>query len=75
MQARHVTFSCVKTLEGLFIKNLKPVNIKVYADVVTEMERLSTLTLPNEPVPKVLSLPGDNWISFPHKCALILGKA
>ena len=62
----YVAFSRVKTLEGLFIKNFKPVNIKVNADVVTEMQRLSTLTLPSEPVPKVLSLPGDNWIKISH---------
>ena len=33
---------------------------------MTEMERLSTLTLPSEPVLKVLSLPGDNWIKISH---------
>ena len=52
----YVTFSRVKTLEGLFIKNFKPANVRVNADVVSEMKRLSTQCLPSEPVPKVVTL-------------------
>ena len=33
----YVAFSRVKTLEGLFIKNFKPRNIRVNADVVNEI--------------------------------------
>ena len=34
----YVAFSHVKTLEGLFIKNFTPRNIKVNVDVVSEMK-------------------------------------
>ena len=72
----YVAFSRVKTLEGLFIKNFKPANIRVNADVVSEMERLSTQSLLNKPVPKVLDLPRDSWIKIAHlNVLLILGKA
>ena len=62
----YVAFSRVKTLEGLFLKNFKPANIRVNADVVTEMERLSTQSLPGKLVPKVLSLPRDSWMKVGH---------
>ena len=62
----YVDFSHVKTLEGLFIKNFKPANIRVNADVVNEMTRLSTQCLPSEPVPKVVTLPRDSWIKLVH---------
>ena len=62
----YVAFSRVKTLEGLFIKNFKAANIRVNADVVSEMNRLSTESLPSEPVPKVLNLPRDSWIKIAH---------
>ena len=52
----YVTFSRVKTLEGLFIKNFKPTNIKFNPDVVDEMKRLATQSLISEPVPKVVCL-------------------
>ena len=42
----YVAFSRVETLEGLFIKNIKPANIRVNADVVNEMTRLSTQCSP-----------------------------
>ena len=58
----YVAFSRVKMLEGLFIKNFKPRNIRVNADVVNEMKRLSNQSLPSEPIPTVLSLPGNNWM-------------
>ena len=64
MQARH--FSRVKMLEVLFIKNFKPANIKVNADVEREIKKLSTQNLPSEPVPKVISLPRNNWIKIGH---------
>ena len=60
----YVAFSRVKTLEGLFIK--KAANIRVNADVISEMNRLSTQSLPSEPVPKVLNLPKDSWIKIAH---------
>ena len=50
----YVAFSRVKTLKGLFIKNFKPNNIKVSSHTVHESEL----------VPKVVSLPGDNWIKI-----------
>ena len=62
----YVAFSCVKTLEGLFIKNFKPRNIKVSVDVVSEMKRLSNQSLPSEPAPNVLSLPSNNWMKIGH---------
>ena len=62
----YVAFSRVKTLQGLFIKNFKPANIKVSASVANEMKRLSTQTLPSEPIPKVLSLPKDCWMKISH---------
>ena len=62
----YVAFSRVKTLEGLFIKNFKAANIKVNADVEREMKRLSTQNLPSEPLPKVISLPRNNWIKIGH---------
>ena len=34
----YITFSRVKILVGLFIKNFKPANIRVNADVVNEMK-------------------------------------
>ena len=52
----YVAFSRVKTLDGLFIKNFKPSNIKFNAGVLNEMKRLSTQSLPSELVPKVISL-------------------
>ena len=63
----YVAFSRVKTLEGLFIKNFKPTNIKVSSSIVSEMERLSTQRLPTEPVPQVLSLPKDSWTKVGHR--------
>ena len=62
----YVAFSRVKTLEGLFIKNFKPRNIRVNADVVNEMKRLSNQSLQSEPVPKVLCLPSNNWMKISH---------
>ena len=62
----YVAFSRVKTLEGLFIKNFKPANIRVNADIVSEMKRLSTQCLPTNPVPKVFTLPRHNWIKIVH---------
>ena len=62
----YVAFSRVKPLEGLFIKNFKPANIRVNTDVVNEMKRLSTQCLPSEPVPKVVTLPRDSWIKIVH---------
>ena len=64
----YVAFSRVKTLDGLFIKNFKPTNIKVNADVVNEMKKLSTQSLPSEPVPvpKIISLPRENSIKIAH---------
>ena len=56
----------MKTLEGLFIKNFKPANIRVNADVMSEMKRLSTQCLPSEPVLKVVTLPRDSWIKIVH---------
>ena len=56
----------MKTLEGLFINNFKLTNIKVNADVVNEMKRLSTQSLPNEPVVKVVSLPRETWFKIAH---------
>ena len=56
----YVAFSYVKTLEGLSIKNFKPANIRVNADV----KRLFTQSLPSEPVPKVVILPRDNRINI-----------
>lgn len=38
-------------MQGLFIKNFKPANIKVSASNVSEMERLSTQCLPFEKDP------------------------
>ena len=61
----YVAFSRVKTLQGLFIKNFKPANIRVNADV-SEMKRLSTQGLPIEPLPNVFSLPKDNWMKIGH---------
>ena len=46
--------------------NFKSTNIKVNTHVVNEMARLSTQTLPSEPVLKVLSLPTDNWVKIAH---------
>ena len=54
----------MKTLKGLFIKNFKPNNIKVSSHTVNEKTRLPTQTLPSEPVPKVVSMPRDNWIKI-----------
>ena len=48
----YVAFSRVKNLEGLFIKNFKPTNIKASSSIVSEMERSSTQSLPTEPVPQ-----------------------
>ena len=62
----YVAFSRVKTLEGLFIKNFKPANIRVNADVVSEMNRLSKQSIPSEPIPMVLSLPSNNWMKIGH---------
>ena len=62
----YVAFSRVKTLEGLLIKNFKPTNIKASSSIVSEMERLSTQSLPTEPVPKVLTLPKDSWTKIGH---------
>ena len=62
----YVAFSRVKTLEGLFIKNFKSSNIRVNADVVSEMKRLSTQCLPSEAVAKVLTLPREGWIKIVH---------
>lgn len=62
----YVAFSRVKTLDGLFIKNFKPANIKVNADVTSEMKRLFTQSLPSEPVAKVVSLPTEGWIKIAH---------
>ena len=62
----YVAFSPVKTLKGLFLKNLKPYNIKVNVDVVSEMKQLSSQSLPIEPVPNVLSLPSNNWTKIGH---------
>ena len=62
----YVAFSRMKSLQGLFIKNFKPANIKVSASVVSEMERLSAQSLPSEPIPKVLSLPRDSWMKVGH---------
>ena len=52
----YVAFSCVKTLEGLFIEHFKPRNIRINADVMSEMTRLSSQSLPSEPVPMILAL-------------------
>ena len=62
----YVAFSRVKTLQGLFIKNFKHENIKVSDSIVSEMKRLSTQSLPSEPLPKVLSLPKDGWMKISH---------
>ena len=62
----YVAFSRVKALQGLFIKNFKHENIKVSDSIVNEMKRLSTQCLPSEPVPKVLSLPKDDWMKISH---------
>lgn len=62
----YVAFSRVKILEGLFIKNLTSANIRVNADVVDEMKRLSKQTLPSQAVPKVLSLPTHSWMKIGH---------
>ena len=61
-----VAFSRAKTLNGLFIKNFKPANIRINADVVSQMKRLSTQGLPSEAVPNVISLPKDNWMKIGH---------
>ena len=52
----YVAFSCVKTLEGLYIKNFKLANIRVNFDVESEMKRLSTQNLPVR----------DSWIKIAH---------
>ena len=62
----YVAFSRVKTLEGLFIKNFKAANIRVNADVMSEMKRLSTENIPSEPVPSVISLPKESWMKIGH---------
>ena len=56
----YVAFSRVKTLEGLFIKNFKSRNIRVNADVVSEMKKLSNQSLQSEPVPS------NNWMKISH---------
>ena len=53
----YVAFSRVKSIEGLFIKNFNSASIRVNADVVNEMERLSTKSIPTEPTPRVITLP------------------
>ena len=62
----YATFSRVKSLEGLFIKNFNPTSIKVSTPVVDEMERLATHSLPSEPVPQVVALPKHNWNKIGH---------
>ena len=58
---------CVKTLQGLFIKNFNPSSIKVSTAVVAEMERLtSDILLPPQPVPQVMALTSTEWIKIEH---------
>ena len=62
--------------QAAFSSFLAPLRPGYEANVIYELKRLSTQSLPREPVPKVLSLPRDSWIKIAHlKCALVLGKA
>ena len=56
--------SCVKSIKGLFIKNFNSSSIWVNAEVVNEMERLSTKSIPTEVIPRVVTLPKDKWIEI-----------
>ena len=57
----YVAFSRGKTLQGLFIKNFKHANIKVSSSIVKWKDCPRS-----EPVPKVLSLPREEWIKISH---------
>lgn len=63
----YVAFSRLKSIEGLFIKKFNSTSIKVNADVVNEMEILSTKCIPTEPILLV--------VTQLDECAFLLGKA
>ena len=61
----YVAFSRVKTLQGLFVKNLNPASIKVSSSVLTEMECLTSDKLfPPQPPPQVVSLPSSGFLRW-----------
>ena len=61
----YIAFSCVKSLQGLHIKNFNPSSIKVSKSVVSEMEKLnSEKILPPQQVPQVVTLPRAGWIKI-----------